>query len=84
MERDDMINTRSTKVHFILLAFGTVIYLISNPGMLTHNQSAGTYEANVTDIAALCQMTIFYIAFVFMVFGHALLWRSPADHSIID
>ena len=68
-----------TRVHFVLLVIGTAYYLRCYPGMAT--VSNGVPEPNFVDIAALCRYTIFYMTFVILLFGHALLWRSPSGQS---
>jgi hypothetical protein len=35
---------------------------------------------NVPDFAFFCRATMFYLAFVVLTFGHALLWRSPPEN----
>ena len=69
-----MRKTEVTKIHFTLLVIGTALYLFSYPGMVTINN--GKPEANILDIAALCKYTMFYVIFVVLLFGHALLWCS--------
>lgn len=74
-----MKKTGATRIHFVLLAMGTVLYLIRYPGMTTEGD--GIVEANMGDIGTFCVNTMFYIAFVVLLFGHALLWYSPSVSS---
>lgn len=71
--------TGATRTHFALLVIGTAWYLLSYPGMATVR--GGVPEPNFVDIAALCRYTIFYMTFVILLFGHALLWRCPSGQS---
>ncbi len=77
-----MRKTEVAKIHFPLLVIGTVFYLFCYPGLVTiHN---GKAEANVLDIAAFCKYTMFYMIFVALLFGHALLWRSLSSDTRSD
>lgn len=49
------------------------------PGMLTIRN--GVPEANIVDIVRLCQNTMFYMAFVILLFGPALLLHLPSEQA---
>lgn len=66
---------QALRIHFIVLVLGTAFYLLRYPGMLMIRN--GVPEANIVDIEALCVNTILYLAFIVLVFGHAILWRLP-------
>jgi hypothetical protein len=73
-----MKNTQALRIHFILLVIGTAFYLYMYPGMVTIGN--GVPEANIIDIEFFFRNTMFYLAFIVLVFGHGLLWRLPSEH----
>jgi hypothetical protein len=70
------------RIHFALLVIGTIFYLYEYGGMVTINN--GISEADMLDVVRFLSNTMFYMIFVVLVFGHALLWSSPSKYQTLS
>jgi hypothetical protein len=73
---------KSNRIHFIILVIGTLLYFYNYRGFVVHTKTGDSpmvSHLQPDDFAFFCSISMFYIAFAILVFGHALLWHSPLD-----
>ena len=69
-----MIKSDAPRIHFLVL--GIVLYSLTYPRIVIISNNVS--KPDILSIERLCKNTIYFIVFVILIFGHALLWRSPS------